>query len=287
MPMRARWPPENWCGKRRISVGSSPTRFSCSPTYSTCCCGAMSAVRDRRLADDVDDAHARVERRVRILEDHLHLELLPARGFAGASAGERRAAPEALAGGQRQQPDGEAAERRLAAARFADQADDLAAARCAEIDAVDGVHDLLAACRRRAALPIRAARSSDLTKRFETPRSSTSAAPADAASAVPSASIVSRSSHHARHVTAGVNGWWQRVARAAAGCADRRASAGIVAHTRSRARTARGTRSRAAGRAATASCRESASGARRARCATAPNRASPACTDARGRVSTS
>ena len=30
MPMRARWPPENWCGKRRISVGSRPTRFSCS-----------------------------------------------------------------------------------------------------------------------------------------------------------------------------------------------------------------------------------------------------------------
>ena len=34
------------------------------------------AVRDRRLADDVDDAHPRIERRVRILEDHLHLELL-------------------------------------------------------------------------------------------------------------------------------------------------------------------------------------------------------------------
>ena len=56
---------------------------------------ADEAVHDRRLADDVDDAHPRIERRVRILEDHLHLELLLA-GRAGGLARQRRALPEAL-----------------------------------------------------------------------------------------------------------------------------------------------------------------------------------------------
>ncbi|MCY1312084.1 hypothetical protein D9M70_624720 [compost metagenome] len=32
MPMRARCPPENWCGKRRSTVGSMPTRTSMSST---------------------------------------------------------------------------------------------------------------------------------------------------------------------------------------------------------------------------------------------------------------
>ena len=99
-------------------------------------------VRDRRLADDVDDAHAGVERRVRILEDHLHLELLPPRRRGGQPR-QRDPAPVALAGGQRQQADGEAAQRRLAAAGFPDEPDDLAGRDC-KVDTVDGVHDLLA-----------------------------------------------------------------------------------------------------------------------------------------------
>ena len=37
--------------------------------------GGHDAVHDRRLADDLDDAPARVERRHRVLEDHLHGKL--------------------------------------------------------------------------------------------------------------------------------------------------------------------------------------------------------------------
>ena len=45
--------------------------------------GADEAVNDRALADDVDHAHARIERGVWILKDHLHLELLLARDRRG------------------------------------------------------------------------------------------------------------------------------------------------------------------------------------------------------------
>ena len=62
MPIRARWPPENWCGKRRISDPSSPTRVSCCATYSDCSPAAtrpcatgasptMSTTRMRGLSD--------------------------------------------------------------------------------------------------------------------------------------------------------------------------------------------------------------------------------------------
>ena len=102
---------------------------------------ADQPMRDRRLAHDVDHAHARIERRVGILEDHLHLELLPARVGCG-EARERLPAPIALAGGQREQSGGEAAERRLAAPRFADQPHDFAG-KDREVDVVDRMHDLL------------------------------------------------------------------------------------------------------------------------------------------------
>ncbi len=76
MPIRARCPPENWCGiaahQRRVetdAVQLQPDVFDLRPRRA-------HPVRDRRLADDVDDAHPRIERRVRVLEDHLHLELL-------------------------------------------------------------------------------------------------------------------------------------------------------------------------------------------------------------------
>ncbi len=141
MPMRARCPPENWCGKRRISVGSSPTRFNCRSDVLDLLFPSDDAVCDGRLADDVDDAHPRVERRVGILEDHLHLELLLARRLA-LEMRQRQAAPVALARGERQQSDGETAERRLAAAGLADEADHLAR-QDREIDVVDRAHDLL------------------------------------------------------------------------------------------------------------------------------------------------
>ena len=131
-------------------------------------------VRDRRLADDVQHAHPRIERRVGILEDHLHLELLPARRRR-VLAGERRALPEALAGRQRQQPDGHASERRLAASGLADEPDHFAG-RHDQVDVVHRVDDFLLQSPRRTCCRSCAARSSDFTKRFDTPFSSTRAA---------------------------------------------------------------------------------------------------------------
>ncbi len=100
------------------------------------------AVHDRRLADDVGDAHARVERGVRVLEDHLHRQL---RRLA-LGRFERRpiaAAIEDAALARRHDAGDDAAERRLAAAGFADETDDLAATND-EIDRGDGIDDLLA-----------------------------------------------------------------------------------------------------------------------------------------------
>ena len=103
---------------------------------------AHETVRDRRLADDVDDAHARIERRIRILEDHLQLELLATRLSRCLSA-KALAAPVALARGKRQQAGGEPSERRFAAAGFADEADHFAGMH-GDVDVVDGVDDFLA-----------------------------------------------------------------------------------------------------------------------------------------------
>jgi hypothetical protein len=80
MPIRARWPPENWCGKSAHQRRVETDAIHLLRDVLRCVFAGDKAVRDRRLADDVDDAHPRVERCVRILEDHLHLELLPARG---------------------------------------------------------------------------------------------------------------------------------------------------------------------------------------------------------------
>ena len=53
------------------------------------------AVNDGRFADDVDNAHPRIERCVRILEDHLHLELRAAR-CSGAHPFDWLTAPQTL-----------------------------------------------------------------------------------------------------------------------------------------------------------------------------------------------
>jgi hypothetical protein len=82
-------------------------------------------VHDRRLADDVGDLHARVQRGHRVLKDHLHLE----RRRACVRAGEGRARAAAKlhrAGAGRKNPGDDAAERRLPAAGFPDEAHDLA-----------------------------------------------------------------------------------------------------------------------------------------------------------------
>src|SRR6185295_11957694 len=99
--------------------------------------GAMDA---ERVADDLDHALAWVQRRIRILEDHLHL------AAEGAQRGPREARdvlPVEPDGATRRivQPYQKPAERRLSAARFADHAERLAASHL-ERDTVDGVHVL-------------------------------------------------------------------------------------------------------------------------------------------------
>ncbi len=102
---------------------------------------ADEAVRDGRLADDIDDPHPRVERCVGILKDHLHPELLRSR-LVRSEPGKRRAPPVAFAFGERQQSHREAPQRRFAAAGLADETHDLAGVDC-EVDVVDGADDLL------------------------------------------------------------------------------------------------------------------------------------------------
>ena len=96
---------------------------------------------ERRLADDVLDAQARVERGVRVLEDHLHLEFGIARTVR-RQGGDILALEQDGAVGRRHDAGDHATECRLAAAGFAHQADDLAACH-GEIDVVDRAHDLV------------------------------------------------------------------------------------------------------------------------------------------------
>ena len=279
MPMRARWPPENWCGKRRISVGSRPDAIEHAGRRTPSAARRRDeAVHDRRLADDVDDAHARIERRVRILEDHLHRRAAARARSRRARRVDRRALPAALAlaaaAGCR---DRDAAERRLAAARFADQADHLAV-RDREVDVVDRVHDLLAHVARPAGCAMLPGEVERLDEALR-----------DAAQLEQRRAVRQR-----RHHRCAIGGQLQRASarRAAdassAACGDGVAwRSGGIAADRGARRSARGTRSRAAGRAATASCRGSGAAARRARCATAPSRAGRACRDAPDASSTS
>ena len=96
-----------------------------------------------RLGDDEADALARVQRRVRVLEDHHHLA--PVRTHLGAGQARDVAAVEDDPAGRRIEEAHDAARhRRLAAAGLADDAERLALAD-REGDAVDGLHrgDLL------------------------------------------------------------------------------------------------------------------------------------------------
>src|SRR5258708_39663688 len=89
-----------------------------------------------RLTDDVSDRHARVQRRVRVLEDHLH----PAAHLAHLLAAELRvldAVELHLAGGRLVELEDRAAGRGLTAAGLADEAERLALLD-EEVDPVDG-----------------------------------------------------------------------------------------------------------------------------------------------------
>ena len=86
--MRWRWPPENSCGNLRASAGWRPTSRAVRRPGRVRLSGpapASPAERADRLGDDVADPPARIERRVRVLEDHLHAppHRAPRRPIAG------------------------------------------------------------------------------------------------------------------------------------------------------------------------------------------------------------
>src|SRR3546814_16303135 len=94
-----------------------------------------------RFADDLLDAHAWIERGEGILKDHLDSQ----RRFLGADLAvvpDRLAVEGETASGWRQNAGDHAPEGSLSAAGFAEQADHRAGAD-GEVDAVDGVPDLL------------------------------------------------------------------------------------------------------------------------------------------------
>ena len=94
-------------------------------------------MNDEGLADDVADGHPRVERRVRILEDDLHLPADLAH-LAALEARDVAAVEEDLARRGLRQLDQRARQGRLAAARLADEAERLSGLD-GQVDAVDGV----------------------------------------------------------------------------------------------------------------------------------------------------
>src|SRR5262249_16791633 len=102
-----------------------------------------------RILEDLADALARVQGRVGVLEDHLHLA--PVRTQLTARQRRDVVAPEAdRPGGRRVQPHEQPSEGRLPATRLADGAERLAAPPV-ERDAVHRVDDVAAAAERRAA----------------------------------------------------------------------------------------------------------------------------------------
>ena len=98
---------------------------------------AAAAVHAQRLADHARNRVARVQRRVRILEDHLHPP--PQRAHLRlAEVGDVGAVEGDLPGGRLVEAEERAADGRLAAARLADEPERLAALDL-ERDAVDGL----------------------------------------------------------------------------------------------------------------------------------------------------
>ena len=109
--------------------GLSPTVAISSRTRSRFSVPACQAERLDRLRDDFADRHSRIERRVRILEDHLQVPALLAQ-LARRQVRQVRASEEHFAGRRLDQPQDRAAERGLAAAGLADQAQRLARRGC-------------------------------------------------------------------------------------------------------------------------------------------------------------
>ena len=195
-------------------------------------------MHQRRLADEVEHPHARIERGHRILEDHLQLELDAPPGRAVERV-ERRAAEANMARARRIDVGGRAAEGRLAAAGLADQPHHLAFAD-REIDVGDRLDGRLALA---GAEQVGGAR-----RQIERPHEALAHA----------VECDDRLLHAVRSLSAW--GCQQRLARPAA-CTS---IAGSVRMPRRRACSAERRCSPAAGRRQRAGCPESARAARRA-----------------------
>ena len=141
--IRCRIPPENSCGYWRKRVGGMPIRPSVSSERRrTSASVELRLVLLQRLAEVVLDPEQRVQPRHRLLEDEAELRAAEPAQLARRHRHEVPAAVEHLTVGRRplrQQAEDAAAERRLAAAGLADEAEDVARVDL-ERDAVDGAH---------------------------------------------------------------------------------------------------------------------------------------------------
>ena len=119
MAMRWRWPPENSCGYFRTKRGDEAHLLHQVRTRARrISFRGHRLVRAYGLGQGVEDRHARVERGVGILEDHLEIRARLAE-FAAAQGGEVPTGQDDRAFGGRDQLQDGAAESGLAAAGFA------------------------------------------------------------------------------------------------------------------------------------------------------------------------
>ncbi len=128
MPTRWRCPPDIWCGKRSACCGSRPTcATQLAHAFRARALLWHDAVHLERLVDHLADGHARVERGVGVLEDHLDA---PAHGAQRCRIERRHvdALEQDPAARRLLQLQDAAAGGGFAAARFAHQAQGLAAA---------------------------------------------------------------------------------------------------------------------------------------------------------------
>src|SRR6266545_3425845 len=120
MPMRWAWPPENSCGWRAACSAFSPTPLQ-QPFHRLV--GGQALIAKGR-GEDLPDGLPRVQRRERILEDHL--QLTPDRPQrVVAEPGQVPAGEPDRAAGRREQPGEQPAQGRLAAAGLAHQPETL------------------------------------------------------------------------------------------------------------------------------------------------------------------
>ena len=124
--IRCRCPPENSCGNRFAAVGREPDELAQLAHAGGPAGGGAEVERVERVGELRADLAARVERRVRVLEDELEAREL-ARPAAAPERDDLAALEDDRARRRPDEPDRGPGERRLAAARLADEADDLPA----------------------------------------------------------------------------------------------------------------------------------------------------------------